>query len=165
MLRIDILVSDVALKRGTGFDVQVFVETKHPAARTLFVTGYAIPEVRGGDTKALWLEKPFTQDQLFRSINRLMNPPSMIVLPRTNPSAELAESVTRLDHRSCRLPLCDVGASRRLHTRARRVARRRLLRLRPAGRHLVVHPTGKYCSERKAAHSRARPQAVRLSAR
>jgi DNA-binding NtrC family response regulator len=90
MPRIDILVSDVILTRGTGFDVQVFVETKHPEAQTLFVTGYAIPDVRDRDVKALWLEKPFTPDQLLRSLNRLMNPPSVTVLPRTNPTPELA---------------------------------------------------------------------------
>lgn len=87
---IDILVSDVVLNRGTGFDVQVFVEAKHPEVRTLFVTGYAIPHMRGSGAKALWLEKPFTQDQLLRSLKRLMNPPSTAVLPHPNPSPELA---------------------------------------------------------------------------
>lgn len=87
---LDILVSDVVLNRGTGFDVQVFVEAKHPAAPTLFVTGYAIPDVRTEDEKTLWLEKPFTQDQLLRSLNQLLNPPSRIVLPQADPSPEPA---------------------------------------------------------------------------
>jgi DNA-binding NtrC family response regulator len=90
MTHLDILVSDVVLSRGTGFDVQVFVEAKHPAVRTLFVTGYAIPDVRADDAQTLWLEKPFTQDQLLRSLNRLMNPPSRIVMPHADPSPELA---------------------------------------------------------------------------
>jgi two-component SAPR family response regulator len=71
MQQVDVLVTDVVLDQGTGFDIQVFVQQQHPTARTLFISGYALPEIDRADTRTAWLQKPFQQEELVRSIRAL----------------------------------------------------------------------------------------------
>jgi two-component SAPR family response regulator len=70
MPSIDLLVSDVVLDCGTGFDVQTFVQHHHRAVRTIFITGYALPDGESDDLGAKWLQKPFRRDELLSMIDQ-----------------------------------------------------------------------------------------------
>jgi DNA-binding NtrC family response regulator len=69
---LDVLVTDIVLDQGTGFDVQVFVHQHHPKAGTLFITGYAVPEMHPDDGRTAWLQKPFHHDELVSKLGDLL---------------------------------------------------------------------------------------------
>ncbi len=76
---IDALVSDVIMPEMSGPDLAQRLKTLRPGLRTLFISGYTAETVRGRGRLPLgsaFLEKPFDQASLLRSLRALLDQPA-----------------------------------------------------------------------------------------
>lgn len=74
---IHLVIADVVLPGVSGFDVADRVRSCHPERQILYITGYAeVPVVRQelGETRQRSLLKPFTREQLLRSVREILGP-------------------------------------------------------------------------------------------
>ena len=69
--RVDLLISDVVMPNMNGPDCAAAVRARHENCAVIFMTGYADAEIWErvrGDTDALLLRKPFSLDDLMRTV-------------------------------------------------------------------------------------------------
>lgn len=70
-----VIILDNKLPDGFGVDFIPYLKQKHPATRIIMISGYAgeardVALENGAD---IFLEKPFTKDQVYQSLKKLMN--------------------------------------------------------------------------------------------
>jgi DNA-binding NtrC family response regulator len=68
-----VILLDNKLPDGFGVDFISYVKSKYPAIKIIMISGYdgAVKDVALENGADVYLEKPFTKDQLFQSISRL----------------------------------------------------------------------------------------------
>ncbi|MES1260275.1 MAG: response regulator [Acidobacteriota bacterium] len=73
---IDLLITDISMPEVDGRDLAGFLSALRPLTKVLFISGYArIPEELPGDArKAVFLQKPFTPDDLLQKLHQLFQP-------------------------------------------------------------------------------------------
>jgi CheY-like chemotaxis protein len=78
--RIDLLLTDVVMPEMSGYDLAVRIRLAHPAAHTLFISGYAhaalaeTAEPPAGEM----LRKPFSPDQLLRAVRAVLDGEALV---------------------------------------------------------------------------------------
>lgn len=73
--RIDLLVTDLVMDEGDGLALAHALAVKHPALKTLFMSGYGESALRAGIEETAdrtFIEKPFTPDALESAVERLL---------------------------------------------------------------------------------------------
>jgi DNA-binding NtrC family response regulator len=72
--RIDIVLSDLTLPRGVGTEFWNCVRSRFPMARVVYMSGYLEDRMEdlGHERRALFLQKPFSEDRLIAILNRAM---------------------------------------------------------------------------------------------
>jgi two-component system OmpR family response regulator len=70
-----IVLLDNKLPDGFGIDFISFLKENYPAVKIIMISGYdrSVKEVAIANGADSFLEKPFTKDQLWQSVNRLLN--------------------------------------------------------------------------------------------
>lgn len=70
-----VVILDNKLPDGYGVDFISFLKTNYPSIKIVMISGYdgAVKDVALHNGADVYLEKPFTKDQLFQSINKLAN--------------------------------------------------------------------------------------------
>jgi two-component system OmpR family response regulator len=70
-----IVLLDNKLPDGFGIDFISFLKKNYPAVKIIMISGYdsSVKEVAIANGADSFLEKPFTKDQLWQSVNRLLN--------------------------------------------------------------------------------------------
>jgi len=71
---ISLLISDVNMPRMDGVELAQRATTLQPGLRTLFVCGYPSETLDNIPLGAHFLEKPFTHEELLRSVRELLSP-------------------------------------------------------------------------------------------
>jgi two-component system cell cycle sensor histidine kinase/response regulator CckA len=72
---IDLLVTDLMMDEGDGLRLARTLAARHPALKTLFMSGYGQEAMRAGARAApnrTFLEKPFSPDALERAVESLL---------------------------------------------------------------------------------------------
>jgi CheY-like chemotaxis protein len=70
--RVALLLTDVVMPGGSGHELAQLLRAERPDLPVLFITGYD-PSARGEASDAPTLRKPFTRDQLLRSVRRKLD--------------------------------------------------------------------------------------------
>jgi DNA-binding NtrC family response regulator len=73
---IDLLLTDVVLADGTGIELAAEMRAAHPRLPILLMSGYAAPGLLpedDDDPRRDLLQKPFSPDELGRSVRRLLD--------------------------------------------------------------------------------------------
>jgi CheY-like chemotaxis protein len=72
---VDLVLTDVVMPRLTGYEVAERLRSRYPQVQFIFMSGYVErrPDIDGGDTAAMFLEKPFTTDDLLTAIRQLLD--------------------------------------------------------------------------------------------
>ena len=70
-----VILLDNKLPDGFGVDFITFIKKSYPSIKIIMISGYdgAVKDVALEAGADLYLEKPFTKDQLYQSIKKLMN--------------------------------------------------------------------------------------------
>ena len=70
-----VIILDNKLPDGFGLDLIPFVKKKYPSIKIIMISGFdaAAKDVALESGADVFLEKPFTKDQLYQSVKRLMN--------------------------------------------------------------------------------------------
>lgn len=70
-----VVILDNKLPDGFGIDFISFIKTTYPAIRILMISGYdgSAKVVALGLGADVYLEKPFSRDQIYQSLTRLLN--------------------------------------------------------------------------------------------
>lgn len=70
-----VILLDNKLPDGYGVDFISFLKTKYPSVKVIMISGYtaAAKDVAIENGADIYLEKPFTKDQLFKAIKSLLN--------------------------------------------------------------------------------------------
>lgn len=70
-----VVILDNKLPDGFGIDFIGFIKKNYPAIRIIMISGYdaSAEDVALENGADIFLQKPFTRDQLYQSIKRLMN--------------------------------------------------------------------------------------------
>ncbi len=70
-----VIILDNKLPDGFGVDFISYIKNKYPKVRVIMITGYlaSAKDVALENGADAFLEKPFTRDQLYHSIMKLMN--------------------------------------------------------------------------------------------
>lgn len=70
-----VVILDNKLPDGFGVDFISFIKKNHPAVKIIMISGYdgAVKDVALDNGADIYLEKPFSKDQLFQSIKGLLN--------------------------------------------------------------------------------------------
>ncbi|HEX2532912.1 MAG TPA: response regulator [Chitinophagaceae bacterium] len=70
-----VIILDNKLPDGFGIDFITYVKKKYPSVKIIMISGYdgAAIDVALENGADVFLEKPFTKDQLYSAIQRLMN--------------------------------------------------------------------------------------------
>ena len=73
----DVIILDNELPDGLGIDFIGFIKTNYPATRIIMISGFdaAAKDVALDNGADIFLEKPFSKDQLYSSLKELMEPP------------------------------------------------------------------------------------------
>jgi len=73
----DVIILDNELPDGFGIDFIGFIRTNYPATRIIMISGFdaAAKDVALDNGADIFLEKPFSKDQLYSSLKELMQPP------------------------------------------------------------------------------------------
>lgn len=71
--RVDLLLTDLVLPGGNGFDVAKHVRARYPEIPVLFMSGYSESVFSGGASVEHLLQKPFTSATLLDTIHRLLD--------------------------------------------------------------------------------------------
>ncbi len=80
---VDLLVTDVVMPDGNGWDLADLMRTRKPDLRVLFISGYEPPDGRNVP-KASFLQKPFRIPELLERVRTMLEPTSCSsVLPAT----------------------------------------------------------------------------------
>ncbi len=77
--RVDLLFTDVVMGEGmSGFELARLARLQRPALRVLFTTGYTDPEIgsRNGASTEHILRKPYSKDDLARTIRAVLDDPA-----------------------------------------------------------------------------------------
>jgi len=71
----EVVILDNKLPDGFGVDFISYIKTKYPAIKIIMISGYGASarDVALENGADVFLEKPFTRDQLYKSIVGLMN--------------------------------------------------------------------------------------------
>ena len=69
-----VVILDNKLPDGFGVDFISFIKTNYPAVKIIMISGYdaSAEDVALENGADIFLQKPFTKDQLYQSIKRLM---------------------------------------------------------------------------------------------
>jgi two-component system cell cycle sensor histidine kinase/response regulator CckA len=73
---IDLLVTDLVMDEGDGLVLARTLANKHPALKTLFMSGYGQEALRAGGLEApgrTFIEKPFSPAALDRAVSELLD--------------------------------------------------------------------------------------------
>jgi DNA-binding response OmpR family regulator len=70
-----VIILDNNLPDGFGVDFVSFIKKKYPAIKIIMISGFdtSVKDVALDNGADVFLEKPFTKDQLYNSIKQLMN--------------------------------------------------------------------------------------------
>jgi DNA-binding NtrC family response regulator len=68
---VDLLVTDIVMPGTSGTELAEELPRSHPDTRVLFISGYQ--DLRSGRPAGPLLEKPFTPDQLARSVREALS--------------------------------------------------------------------------------------------
>jgi len=70
-----VIILDNKLPDGFGLDLIPFLKKKYPSIKIIMISGFdaAAKDVALESGADVFLEKPFTKDQLYQSVKRLMN--------------------------------------------------------------------------------------------
>ena len=70
-----VIILDNNLPDGFGVDFVTYIKTKYPAIKIIMITGFdpSAKDVALHNGADVFLEKPFTRDQLYNAIKGLMN--------------------------------------------------------------------------------------------
>ena len=70
-----VIILDNNLPDGFGVDFVSFLKKKYPAIKIIMISGFdtSVKDVALDNGADVFLEKPFTKDQLYNSIKQLMN--------------------------------------------------------------------------------------------
>lgn len=73
--RIDVLLTDIVMPEMNGGDLAHYMLTQQPDLVTIFMSGYAEPDVmkRANLSTAIHIQKPFTVDMLLTSVAEALN--------------------------------------------------------------------------------------------
>lgn len=76
--RPDVVLLDNKLPDGFGVDFIRFIKKNYPAVKIIMISGYdgAVKDVALENGADIFLEKPFTKDQLYRSVKDLVSKPA-----------------------------------------------------------------------------------------
>jgi DNA-binding NtrC family response regulator len=71
----DVVLLDNKLPDGFGVDFLSFIKKNYPSIKVVMISGYdaSASDVALYNGADVFLEKPFTRDQLYESINNLIN--------------------------------------------------------------------------------------------
>src|SRR5690242_2999089 len=71
----DLVILDNKLPDGLGIDFIRFIKRTYPAIKIIMISGFAISvkDVALFNGADIFLEKPFTKDQLYKSVEELIN--------------------------------------------------------------------------------------------
>jgi two-component system, OmpR family, response regulator len=71
----EVILLDNKLPDGFGVDFISFIKSKYPKIRIIMISGYdgAVKDVALENGADVYLEKPFTREQLYQSIKGLLN--------------------------------------------------------------------------------------------
>jgi CheY-like chemotaxis protein len=72
---IDLLLTDLVMPQMTGRDLARRMVAMRPAIRTLYMSGYAEPELLEGLAEGAFLAKPFTTDTLTNRVRDILASP------------------------------------------------------------------------------------------
>jgi CheY-like chemotaxis protein len=67
---VDLLITDVVMEPMDGFKLRTMIQTRYPAARVIFVSGYDLSEHGAQLAGAQLLAKPVDREELFAAITR-----------------------------------------------------------------------------------------------
>src|SRR5690242_1270818 len=72
----DVIILDNKLPDGFGIDFISYVKQKYPRIRIIMITGYdaSAKDVAMENGADIFLEKPFTREQLYQSVVKLLQP-------------------------------------------------------------------------------------------
>ncbi|MFT4152722.1 response regulator [Parafilimonas sp.] len=70
-----VIILDNKLPDGLGVDFVSYIKEKHPNVKVVMISGYtpAAKDIALENGADLFLEKPFTREQLYSSIKKLLN--------------------------------------------------------------------------------------------
>src|SRR5688500_9563079 len=71
----EVIILDNKLPDGYGIDFIMYIKKKYPSIKIIMISGFdaAAKDVALENGADIFLEKPFTRDQLYQSIKGLMN--------------------------------------------------------------------------------------------
>ena len=62
---------DIGLRDGTGYECWEKLQTINPQVKLIFMSGSCEDEEKGSGQSAVFLQKPFTMDQLEEAVNNV----------------------------------------------------------------------------------------------
>jgi DNA-binding response OmpR family regulator len=70
-----VIILDNKLPDGFGVDFITYIKKKYPAIKIIMISGFdaSVKDVALENGASVYLEKPFTKDQLYQSIKELLN--------------------------------------------------------------------------------------------